>query len=312
MQRIVYIPLLVVALLSSIIFIVIQVRTPHCSGLNFAVPITGQVDENLSFADSTQVRTVSRMWDFGDSSSSTDPSPHHRYTRPGKYIVSLTINNTCRDVQQIVITPKPALQIQLAQIQGPADDVYVGDKLSFTELTPDATEWEWAFGESGKVDAKTKDVSHVYTSTGYKKVTVFVTTPSGRLSGTYTVNVKAKDAGVRPQMLTPKDIAGATKPTGEAKKKLFETKLTAFLSQADIGARTKLYNEMRQLVCNPKIQVLWVTPILKKNKKMSFDDFCSEVIGDKDTYNVSEQVVNFDMAKDKDCVTDVRVKMKSK
>jgi hypothetical protein len=39
---------------------------------------------------------------------------------------------------------------------------------------------------------------------------------------------------------------------------------------------------------------------------MSFDDFCSEVIGDKDTYNVSEQVVNFDMAKDKDCVTDVR------
>ena len=69
---------------------------------------------------------------------------------------------------------------------------------------------------------------------------------------------------------------------------------------------------MRELICNPKIPILWITPILKRNKKMNFDDFCAQVIGDRDTYSVSQQTVNFDMAKDKDCVTDVTVKMKSK
>jgi PKD repeat protein len=310
MQRIVYIPLLVIALLSFVFFIVIKVRTPHCEGLVFAVPLTGQVDENLSFVDSTKVKTISRYWDFGDSSSSTEPAPFHRYSRPGKYIVSLTINNSCRDVQQIEIVPKPALQIQLAQIQGPSGDVFVGDKITLNELTADGTAWEWAFGESGKVDFKTHQASYVYTTPGYKTVTVFVTTPSGKLSGTYTVNVKSKDAGVKSQMLTPKDIAGAMKPTGAAKKKLFETKLTAFLAQPDIAARQKLYNEMRELVCSPKIQVLWITPILKKNKKISFDEFCVQVMNDKDSYNVSEQTVSFDDAKD--CVSDLRVKMKSK
>lgn len=310
MQRIVYIPLLVIALLSLVFFIAIKVRTPQCEGLVFAVPLRGQVDENLSFVDSTKVKTISRYWDFGDSSSSTDPAPFHRYARPGKYIVSLTINNTCRDVQQIEIVPKPALQIQLAQIQGPSGDVYVGDRITLNELTAEGTGWEWAFGESGKVDFKTQQVSYVYTTPGYKKVTVFVSTPSGKLSGTYTVNVKNKDAGVKSQMLTPKDIAGAMKPTGAAKKKLFETKLTAFLAQADIGARQKLYNEMHELVCNPRIPVLWVTPILKKNKKMGFDEFCVQVMHDKDAYTVSEQTVGFDSAKD--CVSDVKVKMKSK
>lgn len=310
MQRIAYIPLLVLTVLSFIIFIVIEVRTPHCDGLNFAVPLTGQVDEKLSFVDSTAVKTVSRYWDFGDSSSSTEASPFHRYSHPGKYIVSLTIGNTCRDVQEINILPRPALQIQLAQIQGPSGDIYVGDKLTLNELTPEGTAWEWAFGESSKVDFKTRQASYVYTTPGYKTVTVYVTTPSGKLSGTYTVNVKNKDIAIKSQMLTPKDIAGAMKPTGAAKKKLFETKLTAFLTQKDIGARTKLYNEMRDLVCSPKIPVLWVTPVLKKNKKMAFDEFCVEVMNDKDTYTINEQTVNFDNAKD--CVSNMVLKMKSK
>jgi PKD repeat protein len=306
MQRIAYIPLLVIAVLSFIFIIVIKVRTPHCEGLNFAVPLTGQVDEKLSFVDSTPVRTISRYWDFGDSSSSTEASPFHRYAHPGKYIVSLTIGNTCRDVQEINIVPRPALQIQLAQIQGPSGDIYVGDKLSLSELTTEGTAWEWAFGESGKVDFKTRQSSYIYTTPGYKTVTVFVTTPSGKLSGTYTVNVKNKDIASKSQMLSPKDIAGAMKPTGAAKKKQFETKLTAFLAQKD----NRLYKEMCELVCNPKISVLWVTPTFQKNKPMAFDDFCAKVMKDKDTYTVTEQTVNFDYAKD--CVSDMVVKMKKK
>ena len=124
MQRLAYIPLLVITLLSFIIFIVIKVREPNCPGMRFAVPATGQVDANIAFADSSDVKGISRVWDFGDSTTTaTDSAPSHRYARPGKYIVALTINNSCRDVKQIEIVPKPVLQIQLAQIQGPTGDV---------------------------------------------------------------------------------------------------------------------------------------------------------------------------------------------
>jgi PKD repeat protein len=273
------------------------------------VPASALVDEKVSFADST-VNATSRVWDFGDSTeTSAERFPTHRYKHAGRYIVALMVNNSCRDVQQIDIKPQPAIQM-LAQIQGPTGQVTVGDKVPFMEKTEGATAWEWTFGESGKVDARAKEVSYAFQSAGYKTVTVYVNSPNGKLSGTFTVNVKNKDTDVKPQMVTPKEIAGAAKPTGAAKKALFETKLRSFLSQDNFSARNKLVTDMEQLVCGNNIQVLWITPVLKKNKKKGFDDFCREVIGDKDTYNISELSVDFDF--NKDCVNGVTVKMKAK
>lgn len=37
----------------------------------------------------TSERAESYMWDFGDGASSEDPSPRHRYTRSGQYVVTL-------------------------------------------------------------------------------------------------------------------------------------------------------------------------------------------------------------------------------
>jgi PKD repeat protein len=34
---------------------------------------------------------VAYLWDFGDGETSIEESPSHKYTRPGKYTVSLTI-----------------------------------------------------------------------------------------------------------------------------------------------------------------------------------------------------------------------------
>jgi PKD repeat protein len=310
MQRIIYIPLLVIALVSAVMLIVIKVRTPGCSGLSFHVPASARADEKIALIDSTP-DAKSWLWDFGDSTdAASDKAPTHRYKQPGKYIVSLTVNGACKDIHEIEIFPKPAIHLQLAQIQGPSDAVYVGDRVPFSEMTPDATSWEWTFGESGKVDARDKQASYVFHSAGYKTVTVYANTPSGKLSGSFTVNVRNKEAAAAAPIITPKAIAGAAKPTGAAKKALFESKFNAFLTQPDLSVRTKIFNEMEQLICSPAIQVLWITPALKKNKKKSFADFCQGIIGDKDVYSVSELTVDFDMAKD--CVSNVTVKMKAK
>ena len=311
MQRIIYIPLLVIALVSAIALLVIKVRTPTCHDLNFAVPISGRVDEKVSFVDSTSDVKL-RVWDFGDSTEmSSDRAPFHRYSRPGKYIVTLTINGGCKDMQQIEILPRQAVQVQLAQIQGPPN-TYIGDAVHFSEMTPNATSWEWTFGESGKVDAKTRDASYAFHTAGYKTVTVYANTPTGKLNGTFTINVKAKEAAQSAPVITPKTIAeaGPKAPTGAAKKALFESKLKAFLTAADMNARPKLYGEMNALVCDAQMQVLWITPVLKKNKKKTFGDFCQTVIGDKDVYTITELNISFDDAKD--CVSAMTVKMKAK
>ena len=310
MQRIIYIPLLLIALLSASILLVVKLRSPRCQGVTFTVPATALADERVQFMDST-LDVTKRIWDFGDSTDvSAEQAPTHRYAHAGKYIVSLTVNGSCRDVKEIEVMPKAALQLQLAQIQGPSGAIYVGDPVPFNELTDEGTAWEWTFGESGKVDKRDRQTSYIFHSAGYKTVTVYVSTPTGKLSGSFTVNVKDKSIDMKPQMMTPKDIAGAGKITGAAKKKLFETKLMSFLTQDDMTERSKLFNEMLPLVCDKSEPVRWITPWFKKDKNKSFADFCGEIISDKKVYKITDMKVDFDDGKD--CVSGMTIKMKGK
>jgi len=57
-----------------------------------ASPITGNHPLNVQFTDkSTDAYYWS--WDFGDKSTSTLPSPTHKYSKAGKYAVTLTVKN---------------------------------------------------------------------------------------------------------------------------------------------------------------------------------------------------------------------------
>ena len=57
-----------------------------------ASPTTGTHSLNVQFTDkSTDAYYWS--WDFGDKSTSTLPSPLHKYTKAGKYTVTLKVKN---------------------------------------------------------------------------------------------------------------------------------------------------------------------------------------------------------------------------
>ncbi len=47
----------------------------------------------VQFTDGSLAAPTSWSWDFGDTGSSSDPSPLHQYTAPGTYTVSLTVTN---------------------------------------------------------------------------------------------------------------------------------------------------------------------------------------------------------------------------
>ena len=60
-----------------------------------ASPISGKAQLTVAFTDKSTGSPASYLWDFGDKSSpSTARNPVHKYSKAGKYTVSLTVKNT--------------------------------------------------------------------------------------------------------------------------------------------------------------------------------------------------------------------------
>ena len=57
-----------------------------------ASPVTGKTPLTVTFTDKSS-DAYYWSWDFGDKSTSKDQNPVHKYTKAGKYTVSLTVKN---------------------------------------------------------------------------------------------------------------------------------------------------------------------------------------------------------------------------
>jgi len=53
----------------------------------------------VEFTDQSTGDVVSRLWDFGDGTTSTDIHPAHAFTRSGKYDVTLAVTGPCPEAQ---------------------------------------------------------------------------------------------------------------------------------------------------------------------------------------------------------------------
>jgi PKD repeat protein len=58
-----------------------------------ASPHEGTAPLTVTFRDVSRGSPTSRLWDFGDGFTSTEPAPVHTYTAAGKYTVTLTVAN---------------------------------------------------------------------------------------------------------------------------------------------------------------------------------------------------------------------------
>jgi PKD repeat protein len=58
-----------------------------------ASPTSGKAPLNVAFTDKSTGSPTSWKWSFGDGTYSTVKSPVHKYTKAGKYTVSLTVKN---------------------------------------------------------------------------------------------------------------------------------------------------------------------------------------------------------------------------
>ncbi len=153
----------------------------------------------IRFTDQSS-NAVSTLWNFGDpasgsNNSSTQTNPAHLYTKPGKYVVTLTVKNaagvsatTTGEVN--IIAPASAVaafRIENNHMMSPAT-------IRFSDNSVNAVSHLWNFGDpaSGSKNSSAElNPSHLYSKEGTYKVTLTVKNAAGiTASSTQEVVVK--------------------------------------------------------------------------------------------------------------------------
>jgi gliding motility-associated-like protein len=128
-----------------------------------------------SFRDAS-IDATSRLWNFGDGTTSTAANPVHTYAAPGNYLVSLAVTNgTCTDTSLSniqVILVDPAIQASAASTCRGSTVFFSCPHLDTTLVT----RVTWNFGDGVQQSTVNNSrISHVYPLAGQYHVTVDVT-----------------------------------------------------------------------------------------------------------------------------------------
>jgi len=150
-----------------------------------ASPTSGKAPLTVKFADKSTNSPTSWKWSFGDGTYSTAQNPTHKYTKAGKYTVSLTVKNaagsntaTKSNYVNVVTVTKPVAAFSASPTSGK-----VPLTVKFTDKSAKSpTSWKWSFGDGTYSTAQ--NPTHKYTKAG--KYTVSLTVKNAAGSNTAT------------------------------------------------------------------------------------------------------------------------------
>ncbi len=134
---------------------------------------------SVTFADTSVGTIQSRLWRFGDGTTSTEANPTHRYTASGAFTV--TLQNTTTDGFFREISQPNAVRLY-QEVDGaftvsPTSGVFPL-QVSFQDTsTGDINEWLWNFGD-GSTDTR-RNPQHTYMQAGIYNVVLSVSGPGG-------------------------------------------------------------------------------------------------------------------------------------
>lgn len=133
----------------------------------------------FQFSNSSYNTPLTYEWDFGDGGTSTEATPAHTYTVPGKYTVSLTVQSPvgCREsvsTTDFLRVPNPIADFTLPAV---AADVCPPIQLTFTNNSSDYVSSAWDFGDKGT--STEQDPTHNYIRPGNFDVTLVVYSEGG-------------------------------------------------------------------------------------------------------------------------------------
>lgn len=124
------------------------------------------------------------LWDFGDSSRSTDAAPSHAFYSAGSFTVSLTLNNDASKKATTVITIAPSYSFSFSGT--PA----AGHTVTFASNAAAGNTFAWSFGDGAMSTDATP--AHVFSSNGSYTVSLVLNHDSSHvLTKTVTIFANA-------------------------------------------------------------------------------------------------------------------------
>lgn len=146
-----------------------------CSEVDFDIKAQRfVVGELVQFEDKTQ-SAENWYWEFGDQASASSKESLHIYNNPGEYTVKLIVNDNCESSKSIVIKEQSVIidSTKFPLFEMPTK-IRMGRTLFVEDQTPEATSWEWRFGETAGANSTTKKAQYKFTSPGLKTVSLIV------------------------------------------------------------------------------------------------------------------------------------------
>lgn len=299
----VFIILLALGMLS---FISKFIGSVDCENTTFYIVAKNKmVGETIEFYNETPNATT-WQWDFGDNSKKQfNKNVTHHYKVPGKYRITLTINESCVTYKDIIIKSVGDLaeRSRKPEIIAPRV-VKVGEEVIFDYYYSgtDIFSWEWSFGETSRLDDTESNPVYIYKTPGIKKVSLIVNGNVSKITS-QTILVKPKDPVVTdalvedveikplklragPAQIDPAEEFAMTLPVvpPSSKKKsnksdknkknapkISEEQFELLLHQVSKQSKTK--DDFGTFLCEDyKIPVL-----INDSKIMPFDEFCKKI-----------------------------------
>jgi PKD repeat protein len=121
-------------------------------------------NEDLVFSDNTK-DAKKWLWEFGDGARSNAQNGTYHYLKSGSYIVRLTIDGALKVQFPVTVKDTVTAKADTAlTINGPTSGV-VNEEVRL-EAVGKGTQFEWAFGETGRVDVNGKTALYTFHSPG--------------------------------------------------------------------------------------------------------------------------------------------------
>ena len=166
---------------------------------------SGEVPLQIMFDGTASTGDISTSsWEFGDGTSSSDPTTSHTYSIPGTYTVTLDVEDQDRAIHQATTTitaqsnttvlklPTAVLSSSTAAGDAPLTVNFNG--ASSTTTNPPIVRYDWTFGDSSHGTGAT--TSHTYIT-----------------AGTYHTELTVEDSkGLTAKVDTPVIVVGSVAP----------------------------------------------------------------------------------------------------
>ncbi|WP_141241713.1 PKD domain-containing protein, partial [Methanosarcina spelaei] len=146
---------------------------------------SGKIPLTVKFTDKSTGTPTKWKWTFGDGNTSTKQNPTYKYSKAGKYTVTLTVTNAAGSnmvtkTNYITVVAKPVAAFSASPTSGK-----VPLTVKFTDKSTGLpSSWKWTFGDGST--STVQNPTHKYSKAG--KYTVSLTVKNVIGSNTKTIS----------------------------------------------------------------------------------------------------------------------------